>query len=118
MLVGAFGTPDDSSGSTGRVETGVGFVTFVGITELPVDLGGCFCDFQLVDGLKSKSLARNGHGSKRKEILHTTRARFVRAESPDACLERISGDARLAVYGEFAVIERHGWFLIWNVLII
>lgn len=39
----------------------------------------------------------------------------MRAESPDACLERIPGDARLAVYGELAVVERHSWFQMLNV---
>lgn len=43
MFVGAFGTPDDAGRGTGRIETGVGFVAFVGIAKLPVDLGVCFC---------------------------------------------------------------------------
>ena len=43
MLVGSFGAPDDTGRGTGRVETGVGAVAFVGIAELTVDFGVLFC---------------------------------------------------------------------------
>jgi hypothetical protein len=36
MFVGLLGGPDDTGTRTGRVETGVGLVTFVGSAELPV----------------------------------------------------------------------------------
>jgi hypothetical protein len=43
VLVGALGAPDDSCRGAGGVEAGVGFVAFVRVAELAVDLGVCFC---------------------------------------------------------------------------
>lgn len=43
MLVGALSTPDDAGRGTSRVEPSMGFVAFVGISELSVDLGVCLC---------------------------------------------------------------------------
>jgi hypothetical protein len=43
VLVGALGAPDDSCGGAGGVETGVGFVAFVRVAELAMDLGVRFC---------------------------------------------------------------------------
>jgi hypothetical protein len=42
VLVGALGAPDDSGRGAGGVETGVGFVAFVRVAELAMDLGVCF----------------------------------------------------------------------------
>jgi hypothetical protein len=38
VLVCSLRTPNNSGGCTGRIKTSVGSVTFVGITELTVDL--------------------------------------------------------------------------------
>lgn len=38
-----FGTPDDTGGGSGRIETGVGQVTLVGSTELTMNLGARLC---------------------------------------------------------------------------
>lgn len=43
MLVGSFGTPDYTGGGSSWVETGVGFVSFVSIAELTMDLRVGFC---------------------------------------------------------------------------
>lgn len=107
MLVGAFSAPDDPSGGTGRVETSMGFVTLVGIAELLVDLGVGFCNLRSVDSLRSLAVACTGYESKRWQTLHTIGARFSSTKSPHGSLERCSGDARLAVYRELAVVERH-----------
>lgn len=39
MLRGTFRAPDDTGGSTGSIETGVGTVTLVGGSELAMSLG-------------------------------------------------------------------------------
>jgi hypothetical protein len=43
MLGGSLCTPDDTGGSTGGVEAGVGTVAFVGSAELAMGLGMDFC---------------------------------------------------------------------------
>jgi hypothetical protein len=43
MLIGTLCTPDDTGRSTGGVETGVGFVTFVRRTEMTMGFGILFC---------------------------------------------------------------------------
>lgn len=42
MLVGTLCAPDDTSRSTGSVETGMGFVTFVRGTEVTMGFGVLF----------------------------------------------------------------------------
>lgn len=48
MLVGTLSAPDYTGGSSRRVETGVGFVAFVGVTELAMDGGGSFFERHIV----------------------------------------------------------------------
>lgn len=43
MFGGTLGTPDNTGGGTGGIETGMGTVTFVGATELTVGFGTKFC---------------------------------------------------------------------------
>ena len=42
VLVGSLGAPDDSGRSSGGIETGMGFVAFVGVTKLFVYFGVVF----------------------------------------------------------------------------
>ena len=43
MFVGTLCAPDYTSRGTSGIETGMGFVSFVGITELTMDLGVDLC---------------------------------------------------------------------------
>ena len=70
VFVGLLGGPDDTSAGTGRVETSVRFVTFMGSTELPVNgrfellgvIWSAFASLCLVLQLK----ASDGHGWRRR----------------------------------------------------
>lgn len=58
--------------------------------------------------MRPNSTQRNElYRTKENKMLHTIRARLMGAESP-ICLARDPRDARLAVYRELAIVERHG----------
>jgi hypothetical protein len=48
VLVGTLGGPYYTSGGARGVKTGVGFMSFVGVAELSVDLGGELCEEDLL----------------------------------------------------------------------